>query len=323
MNIKRSSESSTRTIIKAWGNQIVTIKSNKNTEKPPILLIQYSSCLFTRAEKEKRVIDMYEQGATYRAIAKEVHISPGNISAILRRHTGELQVKSEPENVEQQKQNQQDQELEQTIDTKVFKLFEEGKTPVEVAIDLNLPSGEVTRLQREYWALKGLPKLERLYKEIGGDHIFDFHHVYLLIKNEGFTPQRLIEAAEYRDELPNLRSEHELLKQENQILEDQKVRLDKEIIDAKQELIHINSGIDFNREAIKQLQRQKFHVQAALASLNTGAGYQHLVRTAEDIIKGILEQNQAVLVAALCALLKALREEPKSKLHLLVFGFTK
>lgn len=32
---------------------------------------------------------MSEQGATYRDIAKEVRISPGNIASILKRHNGE------------------------------------------------------------------------------------------------------------------------------------------------------------------------------------------------------------------------------------------
>lgn len=213
----------------------------------------------------------------------------------------------------------QHEEQIQTIDTKVFRLLEEGKTPIQVAIDLNLPSAEVTKLQREYWSLKGLHELDKLYEEIR-NNVFEFQRIYKVLKNHGYTPWQLTEAAEHMDKLPMLRSEHELLKQENQILEDQKERLDKEIIDAKQELTHINFNIDFDREAIRQLQRQKFNVQTALVSLNTSAGYQHLLKTVEDTSKNILGQNQAVLVAALCALLKALREEPKSQLHLLVYG---
>jgi hypothetical protein len=33
--------------------------------------------LLTRAEKEKRVVELYEQDKTYREIAKEVHMSLG------------------------------------------------------------------------------------------------------------------------------------------------------------------------------------------------------------------------------------------------------
>jgi hypothetical protein len=78
----------------------------------------------------------------YRDIAKEVHMSFGDISAIIRRHTGE------PE-----KKQQQQKEEEPTTDTKVFRLLEEGKSPVQVATGLNLPADEVERIQRVYYLL--------------------------------------------------------------------------------------------------------------------------------------------------------------------------
>jgi hypothetical protein len=49
----------------------------------------------------------------------------------LKRHAGEPQ--ANPRKGKRQ---------EQTIDTKVFKLLEEGKTPIQVATTLNLPSVE-------------------------------------------------------------------------------------------------------------------------------------------------------------------------------------
>ena len=47
--------------------------------------------MLTKAEKEKRVIELFEQNKTYREIAKEVHMSPGNISSVIREYTGEIQ----------------------------------------------------------------------------------------------------------------------------------------------------------------------------------------------------------------------------------------
>jgi len=89
----------------------------------------------TKSEKEKRVIDLYEQDKTYREIAKEVHMSLGDISSIIRRYKGEVNIAA---NGEQRQQ-------EETIDTQVFKLLEAGRTPVQVATDLDINSGEVTR----------------------------------------------------------------------------------------------------------------------------------------------------------------------------------
>ena len=114
--------------------------------------------MLTKAEKEKRVIELYEQDKTYREIVKEVHMSLGDISSIIRRHTGEV---NEKEGNAEQKQQ------EETIDTQVFKLLEAGRTPVQVATDLDINSGEVTRLYKEWWKLKGLHQLNELYQEIG------------------------------------------------------------------------------------------------------------------------------------------------------------
>jgi hypothetical protein len=37
-----------------------------------------------------------------------------------------------------------------------------------VAITLNLPASKVSKLYREYWKLRGLDKLNTIYKEING-----------------------------------------------------------------------------------------------------------------------------------------------------------
>lgn len=63
--------------------------------------------MLTKAEKESRVIELYEQDKTYREIAKEVHISLGDISSIIKRHTGD--VNAEAGNIDQKQQ-------EETID---------------------------------------------------------------------------------------------------------------------------------------------------------------------------------------------------------------
>jgi hypothetical protein len=43
--------------------------------------------------------------------------------------------------------------------TQAYKLFTEDKTPVEIAIQLNISEKEVTKYYTEYWRLKGLYRL--------------------------------------------------------------------------------------------------------------------------------------------------------------------
>jgi len=46
--------------------------------------------------------------------------------------------------------------------SQALKLFEQGNTPVQVSIKLDIETGEVDRLYKEYWKLKGLHKLNEL-----------------------------------------------------------------------------------------------------------------------------------------------------------------
>jgi predicted transcriptional regulator len=103
-------------------------------------------------DRRKQVIDLYfNQHKTYAEIAQIERISPRDISAIIKE-----------EETRRQKHKQQE------ISSKAYKLFSEGRTPVEVAIIINLREPEVTKLYRGYWKLKGLDKLNIIHKETKG-----------------------------------------------------------------------------------------------------------------------------------------------------------
>jgi hypothetical protein len=48
--------------------------------------------------------------------------------------------------------------------TQAYKLFSEGKNPMEVAIALGLDRSETTGLYRDVWKLKGLYILDCVYE---------------------------------------------------------------------------------------------------------------------------------------------------------------
>lgn len=50
-----------------------------------------------------------------------------------------------------------------------YKLFSDGKDPIEVAIALNLRESEIAQYYKEYWKLKQLHDLSQVYEEIKGD----------------------------------------------------------------------------------------------------------------------------------------------------------
>ena len=123
-------------------------------------------------DRKKCVIDLYfNQHKIYAEIAEIEHISPRDIYAIIN---------EEKARQLQNKHQQQQQELS----SKAYRLFSEGKPPVEVAIALNLREPEATKLYREYWKLKRLHKLNSIYEEIGDD-ILHIIELYRRAKKEG------------------------------------------------------------------------------------------------------------------------------------------
>ena len=123
----------------------------------------------TRKEKEKLVIDLYKRGLTYAQIAKEAHVSLRDIAPILNK-TGEYRSLSNS--------------------SQAYKMFEEGSSPIQVAIALNLRANQVSEYYREWWNLNGLYQLNQMYEELGND-IWSISELNRRTKAEGLTPQQV------------------------------------------------------------------------------------------------------------------------------------
>jgi predicted DNA-binding protein YlxM (UPF0122 family) len=107
-------------------------------------------------DRRKRVIDLYfNQHKSYTEIAQIERISPRDIHDIMKEEQA-------------RRQNYKDQQHQEELSSKAYKLFSKGKRPVQVAITLNLGQPEVTRIYGEYWKLKRLHILNSIYKETNG-----------------------------------------------------------------------------------------------------------------------------------------------------------
>src|SRR3712207_3302913 len=133
-------------------------------------------------QRKGRIIDhYYNQGKTTREIAKIERISIRDISAILKEE-------------EARRQKYKDQRQQEQISSKAYTLFSEGKTPIQVAITLNLGQPEVIKLYREYWKLKRLHKLYSAYTELGDEGLGAFLKLYRLMKKKGMSIEQVVNA---------------------------------------------------------------------------------------------------------------------------------
>jgi hypothetical protein len=112
--------------------------------------------VLSREEKEKMVLDLYyDRGYTYKQLTRELRMSPNQIREIIKRH-------------EEKNDAIANKKKMLSLSSQAYKLFYEGKNNVEVAIMLDLPQEQVTRLHSEYWRLQNQDKLESLYMETKG-----------------------------------------------------------------------------------------------------------------------------------------------------------
>ena len=133
--------------------------------------------------------------------------------------------------------------------TQAYKLFSEGKTPVEVAIRLNLSEKEATRFYTEYWRLKRLYNLYHLYQESKGNLSYILK-LCRIAKRQGITADNIewfvnmVNTGTYN--IPDLQKQYTKLQDEVQVIDHQKVV-------SKAELDNMNNQISILRRTMYQL----------------------------------------------------------------------
>jgi transposase len=145
--------------------------------------------ILTRQERERLVLDLYyNQGKTYREISKVARVSPRDIGIILNKAIEDKKTEGSKEVQDSNEKHQQHQQL--SLSAQAYKLFSHRKTPLEVAIALNLIESEATKFYKEYWKLKQLHNLNMVYEETKDD-IEPFLRLYRLSKAAGMSARHV------------------------------------------------------------------------------------------------------------------------------------
>jgi transposase len=196
----------------------------------------------TRQERERLVLELYNQGKTIREIAKEARMSFRDIGVILNKT---LKEKTEATKEQGQDNNREqcNQQENLSLSAQAYKLFSEGKTPLEVAIVLNLRESEATKFYKEYWKLKRLHNLNMVHEELKGD-IEPFLKLYKLAKRKGMGIKQVVNLLEMsNNDLSDIQCRYERLKREVNALEFNKHQ-------SQIALSHFNNQIETQRQAL-------------------------------------------------------------------------
>src|SRR6185437_4323274 len=119
-------------------------------------------------QREGRVLELYDQGKNTREIAKELRMSLRDIGFILKKGQANHGIVTIDDGINKNNNSNNNKPASEKA-TQAYKLFSEGKTPVDVAIQLSLSEKEATRYYTEYWRLKRLYGLYQIYQESKGN----------------------------------------------------------------------------------------------------------------------------------------------------------
>src|SRR5215831_1221746 len=165
-----------------------------------------------RVEKDDYVIRLYEEGRSVREIAELVHMSFRDIGLIIKK------VKLEADG--ERGQLEDDDIKSKSKTTQAIKLFSELKSPVEVAIALDLATDQVQVIYRDYLELEGMYGLAQIYEEAKYD-VHDLLRLHRIAKVRGMEKDDIISAFDIikHNQLETLQWKAGYLKSEINMLE--------------------------------------------------------------------------------------------------------
>ena len=213
------------------------------------------------------------------------------------------------------------------LSAQAYELFSQGKTPVQVAIELNLRELQVTKYYREYWKLKGLYKLNLVYEEIKDDIAY-LVKLHRLTKAAGMSTEHVVNLLEIaNNDLQSVEQRCEKLQRSVDYLESKSLDASINLEDLKTQIKNANQMLDACRLSCQkeiskmlQLHRQNIRLDALLRQYkNSNEEYLKIKYTAKQAVKSALSDSRQLLKFALLSLIVSLRADP-IKFNFLIHG---
>jgi hypothetical protein len=286
------------------GNNMVTVGSSSSLFYFILYLYKYIMVL-TRDEKETLVLDLYNHRTPIRDIAREAGMSFRDIGRIIDKK-------------EKEKEARERQVQQITQSTQAYKLFSEGKSPIQVAVALNIREPEATQYYREYWKLRQLHSLNWVYEQVK-DNIGYFVSLYIAAKVARMDVQHVIRLLEIaNNHLPSVEYTYENRKREVDDLEAEKrnsARIYQELSDQiatmRKTLDQYQLSCKEERLELTKLQMQKVRIQGLVDNFqNDNEEYIKIRNTVEEKVHSVLSDKKTLLKLALLSLTESLRKDP-------------
>jgi hypothetical protein len=252
-----------------------------------------------RQETEDLILDLYyNQKKTFREIQKIVRKSPRDISNVLN--------KAEPER------------SSLSTSSLAYRMFMEGKTPIQVAISLNLREKEANEYYREYWQLDGLYRLEQIYEEIKGN-LWSIIELYKQVKAENMNIQHVIRLLKIaNNDIPSVENRLQELEREEDDLKyrnEQSVRTAQEISNRisseHRTLEQFRIFVKQRQQEIERLYIEKRRLEDIVEQFrNNDETYTKIKEMVKEQFEGALASPRQLLKLALVSMIESSRKNP-------------
>ena len=158
-------------------------------------------------EREKRVLECLEQNKNYREIQALFHISPREISSIVKKAKAE-------------KDKEEETKLQRSLTSKAYKLYSKRKDPLHVATTLGIEAPEAKKLYMDYLELKGCHHVIEVLQQFDRQTIRNFSKSYTTNDNR-IDEKKLIEAIKISTSLPKIIEEYNNKSSQLRLLQEQ------------------------------------------------------------------------------------------------------
>jgi archaellum component FlaC len=267
-------------------------------------------------EEKRRIIDLhFNQGKTIREICRIMGKSSHDITPVTKEHRIRLTQNYTLANGEQSNvvQREQDRAIP---NVKAYKLFDEGKSPLEVSSELNLPGPQVQQFYVEYLNVVRMYKLVTIYQETQ-DSMGYYLKLFRLGKEKGVTPEQIMNLIQMADSIHKLQDKLQRLQSEVIAISTRKSEdqdelndLHNEIINTKEKLEMVNKTFNIKYEELKEACSQTQKLQNYVEQFIEGQDYQELESVVRNEVEKTLLDNKKLLQNAFFSVLLALRNDP-------------
>jgi hypothetical protein len=258
-------------------------------------------------EKEKYVIQLREQKKTYREIARQLLISPREISKILKKGAAESEKKER-------------NKIVLSKEAKALQLFKGGKSPIDVSIKLDLSAQEAKSLYLDYLSLDNSHNFIEKYKQFENVSLQHFIKLFNFMKENNLDGKEIVKAVKMINDLPKIEEEYNNISNE---LKDLRRQRDFYLSDNKF-LKSINSEMnnEYNtllskkesmRKSLVWIETELTEKTQLVDSIKNSEEFNTVKNKIQDHVSEFLNRKKDLFRLTVRIILDIIKEDPENK----------